>query len=79
LALVKPDAYLDIGKIINVIEEQGFTIGNMKMVRMSEKDCEDFYAMEKGKPHYSNLTKHLASDLVVALELIADNCVNKWN
>ena len=30
-ALIKPDSYVHIGKIIDRIEREGFVIGNLKM------------------------------------------------
>ena len=76
--MIKPDAYMQIGKIINMIEEQGFTISNLKMLKMGTQDAEKFYSQHKGKPFYKGLCDHMSSDLVVGLELVADNCVAKW-
>jgi nucleoside diphosphate kinase len=44
LALIKPDAYAYLGKIINMIEEEGFTINNVKMVKLSEQEAQRFYS-----------------------------------
>ena len=40
-AMIKPDCYMNAGKII--IEENGFTIGNIKMARFSQQEAEKFY------------------------------------
>jgi nucleoside-diphosphate kinase len=77
-AMIKPDCYLNIGKIINMIEEDGFTISNMKIARLTEQDAQQFYAEHKGKPFYNSLVEFISSDLVVGLELVADDCVAKW-
>ena len=69
---------MNIGKIINAIEEQGFTLGNIKMAKLTPSDAEKFYAEHKGKPFYKGLVDQMTSDLVVGIELIADNCVAKW-
>lgn len=76
--MIKPDSYMNIGKIINLIEESGFTIGNMKMAKMTRQEAELFYAEHKGKPFFDKLVDHMSSDLVVGLELIADDCISKW-
>ena len=34
-AMIKPDAYTNIGKIIDIIERNGFTIANLKMTKFS--------------------------------------------
>ncbi|XP_031472577.1 uncharacterized protein LOC116244914 [Nymphaea colorata] len=31
----------------------------------------------RGKPYYNELTSHATSDLVVAVEVLAENCINK--
>lgn len=48
------------------------------MARMTQQDAEKFYAEHRGKPFYKDLIAHMSSDLVVGLQLIADNCVSKW-
>ena len=65
--MIKPDCYMNIGKIINIIEENGFTIGNIKMAKMSTLDAEKFYAEHKGKPFFKGLVEQMSSDLVVGL------------
>lgn len=76
--MIKPDCYMNIGKIINMIEEDGFTISNIKMAKFSEQDAQQFYAEHKGKPFYNPLVQFMSSDLVVGLELVADDCISKW-
>ena len=78
LALIKPDAYNHIGKILDSIYKNGFTINRMKMLRMSVEIAQNFYAEHKGKPFYEDLVKMMSSDVIVALELVADDAVNKW-
>ena len=36
-ALIKPDVYTSIGKIINMIEASGFLISKMKMVKLQHQ------------------------------------------
>jgi len=38
-AMIKPDAYANIGKIITVIEKSGLLISNVKMTKMTLKDA----------------------------------------
>ena len=42
--MIKPDAYTKIGKIIEAIEKNGFVISNLKMVKFSLRDAQEFYA-----------------------------------
>lgn len=78
-ALIKPDAYLQIGKIVNLFEDSGFTIGNVRMAKLTKRDAENFLAELRGKQNYQENVEFLSSDLSVGLELIADNCVSKLN
>lgn len=34
--MIKPDAYLHIGKIIDVIEKSGLIISNLRMTKMTK-------------------------------------------
>ena len=38
--LIKPDAYINIGKIISMIEQNNFKISNIKMTRLKQDDCQ---------------------------------------
>ncbi len=51
--MIKPDCYMNIGKIINMIEESGLTITNIKMAKLTEQDAQLFYAEHKGKPFFN--------------------------
>ena len=76
--MIKPDCYLQSGKIINLIEEAGFTIGNVKMARLTQAEAERFYEEHRGKACFRGLVEFVSSDLVVGLELIADGGVGRW-
>jgi nucleoside-diphosphate kinase len=47
--MIKPDAYTNIGRIIDAIEQSGFLIGNIRMAKMTLRDAEEFYAEHKVK------------------------------
>ena len=92
--MIKPDAYNNIGKIISMIEQNGFVIGNLRMTKFSLSDAQEFYGehkvnsskilkpviiiISKGKPFFDGLVQHMCSDFVVGMELIAENCILKW-
>merc|ERR1719146_88093 len=50
LALVKPDAYPHLGKIIAEVYKMGFVISKMKMVKLSKEEAAEFYSSIKGEP-----------------------------
>lgn len=41
--LIKPDAYIHMGKIIQDISGLGFQIARIQMSRLSEKDVQTIY------------------------------------
>ena len=45
--MIKPDAYTNIGNIIDAIEKSGFIISNLKMTKMTLQDASQFYAEHK--------------------------------
>ena len=75
--MIKPDCYNSIGKILDIIFAAGFSISNLKMRRLSLAEVQEFYAEHVGKPFYENLTKFISSDVVVGMELVAENAVVK--
>ena len=76
--MIKPDCYTQIGKIIDAVYANGFKISKLKMSRFSQKTSEEFYGEHKGKPFFPNLQEFIASDVVVGMELVADNAIEKW-
>ena len=55
LALIKPNAFKDSEKIINIILENGFTIVAMKQVKLTGVLVDKFYAIHAVKHHHQNL------------------------
>jgi nucleoside-diphosphate kinase len=78
LALVKPDAYPQLGKIINEIYGMGFVISGMKMVKLSREDAEEFYASQRGQPHFGAMVDFISSDVVTAIEVVGDHAIHAW-
>ena len=77
LALIKPDA-VDrniIGEIIALIEQKGFTIRDMKFMKMSQSIAEKFYDAHKEKSFYDKLVTYMTSGNIIALILEKDNAV----
>jgi len=80
LAIIKPDAYIHIGKIIDIIHKKGLTISNMKMLKWSYEQAISFYTENSTKSSHSfdEIAKFMSSDVIVALEISADNVVENW-
>lgn len=41
--MIKPDAMNRMGEILKLVTDHDFHISNMKMVRLSEQEVEDFH------------------------------------
>jgi nucleoside-diphosphate kinase len=80
LAIIKPDATKKriIGKIIQRIEDEGFTIAKMKMLRLSKEEAQGFYAIHKEKRFYGSLTDFMSSGPVVVMVLEAEDAIARW-
>lgn len=77
-AMIKPDAYKNIGKIIDAIYVNGFKISKLKMSRFTQQSSSEFYGEHKEKAFFPNLQNFITSDVVVGMELIADSAIDKW-
>lgn len=80
LAIIKPDAVKKklVGKIIQRIEEEGFGIVGMRLLRLSKEEAQRFYAVHKDKKFFGSLTDFMSSGPVVVILLEAENAVVKW-
>lgn len=77
-AMIKPDAYTAMGKIIDATYASGMVINKLKMSRFSKKTAGEFYAEHKDKAFYPNLESHICSDVVIGMELVSPDAVKKW-
>jgi nucleoside-diphosphate kinase len=80
LAIIKPDAVASrlAGRILHRIEEAGFQIRAMRLLHLSPREAEGFYAVHRERPFFSSLTKFMSSGPVVVLALEADDAIKKW-
>lgn len=79
-AIIKPDAVKSrhAGRIIQRIEESGFTIRAMQMRHLSAREAEGFYAVHRERPFFASLTKFMSSGPCIVLALEADDAIPKW-
>ena len=71
LLIIKPDAVTQhrIGRIIAIVEAEGFRILAMKMTRLDREQAEEFYAVHRGKPFYEGLLNFMTSGPIVPMAL----------
>ena len=77
LSIIKPDGVARglIGEVIKRFEETGFKIVAMKMVHMTKKEAEGFYAVHKERPFFESLTRFMSSGPAVAMVIEADDVI----
>ena len=77
LAIIKPDSMQKNlqGKIIDHLLAKEFKIIGMKMLRLTKRTAEEFYAVHKGRPFYDELVEFMTESPVVVLALQKKNAV----
>ncbi len=76
--MIKPDAYLHMGKIITLIQNAGFQINKLKMIKFTPETASRFYAEHEGKPFFPNLVDFMTSDVSIGLELVKEGAIKAW-
>ena len=79
LSIIKPDGVAKglIGEVMKRFETAGLKIVAMKMIHMSKKEAEGFYAVHRGKPFYNSVTDFMSSGPCVVLILEGPNAIAK--
>ena len=79
-AIIKPDAVRArvAGQIIQRIENEGFQIRAMRLVSLSKREAEGFYAVHRERPFFSSLTTFMSSGPAIVLALEAPGAIKKW-
>lgn len=79
LSIIKPDAVTRgvAGKILARFEAEGFRIRALKMVCLTKREAEGFYAVHRGKPFFGSLTDFMSSGPAIVLVLEAEDAINR--
>ncbi|KAB7499305.1 Nucleoside diphosphate kinase 7 [Armadillidium nasatum] len=77
-AMVKPDAVSKVGEIVTFIQDSGFEITQMKMVKLDQEQAKIFYEEHLGRSFYRDLVEYIASGPVVAMELVGNDSIANW-
>lgn len=79
LSIIKPDAVEknNIGNILAMIEGAGLKIRAMRMIHLSQKAAEGFYAVHKERPFFGELVEFMISGPVVVQVLEGENAIAK--
>jgi nucleoside-diphosphate kinase len=77
LSIVKPDAVAAnrIGKVVSFLESGGLRVIAMKMIHMSKREAEGFYAVHRERAFFESLTKFMSGGPAVAMVLEGENAI----
>ena len=78
-SIIKPDAVASgkAGKILSLLEENGFRIVALRMLKLSQGQAEGFYEVHKERPFYSGLVKFMTEGPVIVMALEREDAVKK--
>lgn len=79
-SIIKPNAVRTgkSGPILAMINEGGFELSAIRMVRMTLQQAESFYEVHKGKPFFEGLIEFMISGPVIVMILRHENAVNEF-
>ena len=62
-SIIKPDAFSTgkAGKIIAHLETQGFRLKAARVMQLTKKQAQEFYAVHRGRPFYDELVEFMSS------------------
>ena len=77
LSILKPDALEKnlIGEIISRFEEEGLTPVGLRMVHLSQREAEQFYAVHAERPFFGELTEFMTRNPVVVMALRGEDAI----
>ena len=77
LSIVKPDGVKKgvIGEVIRRFEKEGIRVVAMKMLHLTKKRAEGFYAVHRERPFFASLTDFMSSGPIVVMVLEGDDVI----
>lgn len=79
LSIIKPDAVAKnvIGKIYSRFETNGLKVVASRMMHLSQRQAEGFYAVHRERPFFADLVKFMISGPVMVQVLEGENAIAK--
>jgi nucleoside-diphosphate kinase len=77
LSIVKPDGVRGnlIGEVYRRLEQAGLAIVAARMLRLSQREAEDFYAVHRERPFFKDLVRYMISGPVVVQVLEGEDAI----
>ena len=79
LSIIKPNAVEKgyVGRIIDRFEQEGLKVAALKMIWMSKREAEGFYAVHAQRPFFDELTTFMSRNPCVVMALEGENAILK--
>jgi nucleoside-diphosphate kinase len=80
LCIIKPDAVAKnvSGNILAMIQNAGFKVLGMKMIRLTPAQAGAFYEVHKERPFYQDLINYMISGPIIPVALEKENAVEDY-
>lgn len=77
LSIIKPDGVRKgvVGEVIRRFEKEGIRIVAMRMLRLTKREAERFYAVHRERPFFASLTDFMSSGPIVVMVLERENVI----
>ena len=77
LSIVKPDGVARnlIGEVYRRFEQAGLKVVAARMLQLSQREAEGFYAVHRERPFFADLVRYMTSGPVVVQVLEGDNAI----
>jgi len=77
LSIVKPDGVSRnlIGEVYRRFEQAGLSIVAVRMLHLSQREAEGFYAVHRERPFFKDLVRYMTSGPVVVQVLEGENAI----
>jgi len=78
-SIIKPDAVAagQAGAILAMIQEAGFQVLALRMMRLSEQQARGFYAVHKERAFFEGLVKFMTEGPIVVMALEREDAIKK--
>ncbi len=80
LSIIKPDGVKRgvMGEVIKRLEANNLKIIAMKMIHMTRRQAEGFYAVHRERPFFESLTDFMSSGPAVVMVLEGENAIARY-
>ncbi len=78
-SIIKPDAVAagHAGEILSMLEQAGFRLLGLRMLRLKQEQAREFYAVHRGKAFYESLVSFMTEGPVIVLALEREDAIAK--